>query len=105
VLNLWRVGHCGDDPFGSFDGVVLVRLDCRNLVEDRLRQFALFEVEHAIISEQEPSSRLPVGLLGVEVSGALLRIVNLPENDDRTFLALADVSAQFVSLAHRQPER
>jgi hypothetical protein len=61
--------------------------------------------EHAIISEQEPSSRLPVGLLDVEVSNALFRIVNLPEHDNRAFLAFADVSAKFVSLAHRQPKR
>jgi hypothetical protein len=52
---------------------VLVRLDLRKLVENCLRQFALFEVEHAIISEQEPAARLPVGFLVVEVFRALLR--------------------------------
>ena len=93
MLNLWRVGNCGDDPLGRFDRIVLVRLDLRQLVEYRLRKLALFEVEHTIISEQEPSARLPVGLLVVEVSGALLRVFDLPENDDRTFLALADVLA------------
>jgi hypothetical protein len=37
VLNLRRVGHCGDDPFGRFDRIVLVRLDLRQLVEYRSR--------------------------------------------------------------------
>ena len=105
MLNLRRVGHFGDDPFGRFDRIVLVRFDLRQLVEHGLRKFALFEIEHAIISEQEPPARLPVGLFVVEVFGALLRVVNLPEHDDRAFLAFADVSAEFVSLAHRQPER
>jgi hypothetical protein len=77
----------------SFDRIVLVRLDLRQLVEYRLRKLALFEIEHAIISEQEPAAYLLVGCLIVEAFGAPLSVVNLPENDDRTFLALADVPA------------
>jgi hypothetical protein len=84
---------------------VLVRLNLRKFIEDCLRQFALFEVEHAIISEQEPAARLPVGLFVVEVFRALLSIVNLLEHDNRALLAFADVSAKFVSLADREPER
>ncbi len=99
MLNLGWVGHSGDDPLSRFDGIVLVRFDLRKFVEDCLRQFALFEVEHAIISEQEPPARLLVGLFVVEVFRGLRRVFDLPENDDRTFLALADVSARFVSLA------
>ena len=38
-----------------------------------MREFALFEVEHAIISEQEPAARLGVGLFVVEVFCALPR--------------------------------
>jgi hypothetical protein len=40
----------------------------------------------------------------VEVFRELRRVLDLPENDDRTFLALADVSVQFVSLAEREPK-
>jgi hypothetical protein len=88
-------------------------VSCRNLVEDRLRQFALFEVEHAIISKQEPSARLRVGRLVVEVFRAVLRIVNFPEHNDRAFLAFAEVRRShpnwqatcrlpaFCRLAHR----
>lgn len=53
-----------------------------------------------------PRRRLPlVGLFMVEVFRDLRRVLDLPENDDRTFLALADVSVQFVSLAEREPKR
>jgi len=55
-------GLIGDDPLGRLDRSVLVRLSLRKFIEDCLRQFALFDVEHAIISEQEPAARLPVGL-------------------------------------------
>ena len=52
-----------------------------------------------------PRRRLPlVGLFMVEVFRDLRRVLDLPENDDRTFLALADVSVQFVSLAEREPK-
>ncbi len=94
---LGRVGHSGDDPFDRFDRIVLVRLDLRQLVEHRLRQFALFEVEHAIISQKESAAILLVGLLGVEVFAAPLRVFDLPKNHDRAFLAFADVSAKFVA--------
>ena len=97
VLNVGRVRHCGDDPFGRFDRVVFVRLDLREFVEHGLGQFALFEIKHAKISAQESSARLRVCRLVVEVFRALLRVFNLPENDDRTFLALAEVSAQSLA--------
>ena len=45
VLNLGWVRHSGDDPFGRLDRIVLVRLDLRQLVENRWWQFALFEIE------------------------------------------------------------
>ena len=82
-----------------------MRFNLRQLVEDRLRQFALFEVEQAIISQKESAPILLVALLGVEVFAALLQVFDLPENDDRALLAFADMSAQFVCLALRQPER
>jgi hypothetical protein len=89
VLNLWRVGHCGDDLLSRFNGIMLVRLDLRKFVEHSLRKFALFEIEDTIISEYEPPSRLLVGFFVVEVFRALLGIFDLPEHDDRTFLTLA----------------
>jgi hypothetical protein len=53
VVNLGRVRHSGDDPFGRFDRIMLVRFNFRQLVEARLLQFAFFEVEPAIISQKE----------------------------------------------------
>ena len=78
-----------------------MRLSLRKFIEDCLQQFALFEVEHAIVSKQEPAARLPVGLFVVEVFRTLLSVVNLPEHDNRALLAFADVSAKFVGLADR----
>jgi FMN phosphatase YigB (HAD superfamily) len=66
-LNLRPVRHVGDDPLGRLDRIVLVRLSLRKFIEDCLRQFALFEVEHAIVSEQEPAARLSVRPFVVEL--------------------------------------
>ena len=41
-------------------------LDLRKLVEHGLRQFALFEIEKAIVSQKESASILVAGLLGFE---------------------------------------
>ena len=45
--------HVGDNQFRRVDRVMLVRLDLRQFVEPGLRQVALFEIENAIIAEQE----------------------------------------------------
>src|SRR5579859_2915225 len=66
VVNLGRVRHSGDDPLGRFDRIVLVRFGLRQFVEYRLRQFALFEVETAIISKKEAAAILLVVSFGVE---------------------------------------
>ena len=62
-------------------------------------------IENPVVAEQEPPARLLVGLFGAVVFGALLRVFDLPENDDRAFLALADVAAKFVGLAIGEPQR
>jgi hypothetical protein len=44
VLNLGRVRHAADDFSAFSDRRMLARLDLRQLVENRLKQFALFEI-------------------------------------------------------------
>jgi len=71
-----------------------VRFNIRQLVEDRLRQFALFEVEHAIILQQELASMFFIALLGVEVFAALFQVFDLSENYDRALLVFEHVASQ-----------
>lgn len=105
MLNLGRVRHSGDDSLGRFDRIVAMSFDLWKFVEYNLRQFALLKIEDPIVPKQKPPARFLVGLLVVEVFRAVLRVFDLPEDNDRAFLASANVSAQFVRLAHRQPER
>src|SRR5216684_1038989 len=91
VLNLGRVGHTGYDALGGFDGIVLMHLDLRQLVENRLRKFALLEVEHAIESEYEAPAGLfvSVDLLGVKLGLRHARLIDLPKDHNLAVLALA----------------
>ena len=68
VLNFRRVRHAADDLRASADRRVLLRFDLRKLVENRLRQFALFEIENAIVSEQKTPTVLLFVFLGTSSS-------------------------------------
>src|SRR6266849_8210621 len=106
VLNLGRVGHSGDDPLGRLDGIVLMRLDLRQLIEDSLRKLALLKIEEPIVSKDETPARLLVGLvlLGVTLDVSIRDLIDLPKHHDLAVLALAHRSAEFVRLLHGQPE-
>jgi len=101
---LGRIRHFGDDLPDGLDWIVLMRFDLRKLVEHGLRQFALFEVEDAIISKQKPAACFLFGFLGVEVFRTLLHFINLSKYDDGRLLAFADVSTWVICLAEREPE-
>ena len=75
----------------------------RQLVENRLRQFALFEVEQAIISQKESAPIFFIALLGVEIFAALLQVFDLPKLRSCS-PAFAHMAAQFGCLAVGQPE-
>ena len=95
---------------GSVETVICGTLRLRGgvnqqLVDHSLRQFALFEIENSIMSEQDSPARLLFGLLGVEVFRALFHVIDLPIDDQRALLTFADVPAEFIRLPQRQPVR
>jgi len=51
---------------------VLVRLDLREFVEDRLRQFALLRIENPVIAEKESPPPLLLGLIRAGVGREML---------------------------------
>ena len=60
-----------------------MRLDLRQLVEDRLRQFALFKIENPVIPEQKPTTILVVVFVGIEAFAAFFnRLRKSPAKDD-----------------------
>jgi hypothetical protein len=65
-----------------------------------LRKGALFHIVHAIKSEHETAA-IPVVilLLRLKLVGASLWVFDLPENNDRAFLAFSGESAQLIRLA------
>src|SRR5713101_6678978 len=79
VLNLGRVGHSGDDPLGRLDGIVLMRLDLRQLIEDCLRKLALLKIEEPIVSKDETPAGFIVGfvLLGVGLALPVVELIDL----------------------------
>ena len=77
---------------------MLIGLDLRQLIEDRLRQFALFQIEKMIVTQKESAVILVFGFLDSEVFIAPLRVFDLPENYDRALLAFAYMPAKFSSV-------
>src|SRR6266849_1308719 len=63
VLNLRGVGHSGDDPLGRLDGIVLMRLDLRQLIEDCWRKLALLKIEEPIVSKDETPTGFVIGFV------------------------------------------
>src|SRR5216683_5160469 len=106
VLDLGRVGHSGDDPLGRLDWIVLMRLDIRQFIEDGLRKLALLKIEHPIVSKDETTARLLVGLvlLGVTRAVSIRDLIDLPKHYDLAVLAFTHRSAELVRLLHGQPE-
>jgi hypothetical protein len=92
-----------NDLGARLDRFVLVGFDLREFVQNRLRQFALFEIKNTVVPEQKTTILLAVVLVGVEVLVVLLRVLDLPENHDGALLTFANTPAKFVGLPHRQP--
>src|SRR5579859_4494373 len=98
LFELWRVRHVCHELFARFDGIV----DARLLQEGRgdVDAFRLRPIEHAVITEQEG----PGGLFRAILSGRLPLVADVPEDDGRRLLSLADSPAQLCCLIESKPE-
>jgi len=92
------VGHVCHELFARSDGIVGARL----LQEGRgdVDAFRLRQIEHAVITEQ----KRPGGLIRAVLRGRLPLVADVPENDGRRLLALADSPAQVCCLIESKPE-
>src|SRR5438874_12678625 len=98
LLEIWRDRHVCHDLFARFDGIVGARL----LQEGRwdIDAFRLRQIEHAVVTEEKG----PGGLFRAVLSGRLPLVADVPENDGRRFLSLADSPAQLCCLIESKPE-
>src|SRR5580704_1206094 len=98
LLESWRDRHVCHDLFARFDGIVGARL----LQEGRgdVDALRLRQIEHAVITEQKG----PGGLFRAVLRCRLLLVADVPEDDGRRLLALADSPAQLCCLIESKPE-
>src|SRR5882757_2468856 len=98
LFERWWVRHARDNLFARVDGVVAARL----LQEGRgdVDAFRLRQIEHAVITEQKG----PGGLFRAVLRGRLPLVADVPEDDGRRLLALADSPAQLCCLIESKPE-
>src|SRR5258708_28989676 len=98
LLKRWRVRHGRYYLFARLNRTVGMRLlqkGCRDVDSFRLRQ-----IEHAVITEQ----KRPRGLFRAVLRGRLSLVANLPEDDGRRLLALANSPAQLRCLIESKPK-
>src|SRR6266478_2045853 len=98
LFERWRVRHLCHELFARFDGIVGTRL----LQEGRgdVDAFRLRQIEHAVITEQKG----PGGLIRAVLRDRIPLVADVPENDGRRFLSLADSPAQLCCLIESKPE-
>src|SRR5882762_933161 len=98
LLKAWRDRHVCHELFARFDGIVGASL----LQEGRgdVDALRLRQIEHAVITEQKG----PGGLFCAVLRGRLLLVADVPEDDGRRLLALADSPAQLCCLIVSKPE-
>src|SRR5260221_7763665 len=98
LFERWRVRHVCHELFARLDGIIGARL----LQEGRrdVDTFRLRQIEHAVITEQKG----PGGLFRAVLRCRLLLVANVPEDDGRRLLALADSPAQLCCLIVSKPE-
>jgi hypothetical protein len=93
-FNRWTVRHGELNCLGGFNGVMLLPgcfIRCRNSYA-----LALLHVEYGVVAEHGQAFLAIFGLW-------VFLLVNLPEDDRRAFLALADTSPKLLSLEEGQP--
>src|SRR6266446_7441471 len=98
LLERWRVRHVCHELFAGFDGIGGARL----LQEGRgdVDAFRLRQIEHAVITKQKG----PGGLFRAVLRGRLPLVADVPEDDGRRLLSLADSPGQLCCLIESKPE-
>src|SRR5207249_3410181 len=88
LLERWWVRHARDNLFARLDGIVASHVAQKGRGD--VDSFRLRQIEHAVITEQEG----PGGRFRAVLRCRLLLVGDVPEDDGRRLLALADSPAQ-----------
>src|SRR5882762_11637917 len=98
LLERWRVRHVCHDVLARFDGIVGARF----LQEGRgdFNAFRLRQIEHTVITEQKG----PGSLFRAVLRGRLPLVADVPEDDGRRLLSLADSPAKLWCLIESKTE-
>jgi len=98
ILDNRRVVHFANNTLAGFDGIVLMRLDLRQLIEDSLRQITLLKIPNAKVPKNEAAALIGFYFFHIVAGCAIGNLIDFPKHDHLAVLALANRSAELISL-------